>query len=91
MVSLVEVAFLLTYAILLAAVGPYITGKSENYGEFIPAALSLATGSVLWSILLWTGLSPEEGWIWGIVMIVMPVAYFLGGKYFERLRVAGKL
>lgn len=91
MISLVEVAFLLIYAVLLAAVGPYVAGKSENYGEFIPAALSLAVGAVFWSILLWAGMSPEEGWIWAIVMILMPAAYAFGGKYFERLRLAGKL
>ena len=91
MIPLVEVAFLLVYAVLLSMVAPYLTTKNENYGELIPGALSLATGAILWSALLWVGMSPEDGWIWAIVMLAMPFAYGYGAKLFGRLRLAHKL
>jgi len=88
---LIEVAFLLVYAALLAAVTPYITGGSENYGSLIPGAAAMASGSVIWSLLTWVGLPDNEGWIWVITMVLMPVAMAFAVKYFGKFRAAGKL
>ena len=88
---LIEVAFLLIYAALLAAVTPYINGENENYGTLIPGAAAIATGSVLWSILTWLGLPDTDGWIWSITMILMPVGMGFAIKYYARFRGQGKL
>jgi len=90
MQPLIEVAFLLIYAALLAAVTPYVTGKTENYGNLIPGAAAMATGSVIWSILIWVGLPDTDGWIWTITMILMPVGMAFGIGWFGRFREEGK-
>lgn len=88
---LIEVAFLLIYAALLAAVTPYVTGDNEDYGTLIPGAAAIATGAVLWSILTWIGLPDTDGWIWSITMILMPVGMGFAVKYYGRFRSQGKL
>ena len=88
---LIEVAFLVIYAALLAAVTPYITGESDKYGSLIPGAAAIATGSIVWSILTWLGLPDTDGWIWALTMVLMPVGMAFGIGWFGRLRSEGKL
>ena len=87
---LIEVAFLLIYAVLLAAVTPYIRADQENYGVLIPGAMAISTGALVWSLLTWMGLSDTDGWIWGVTMVLMPVGMAFGIKYFGRGRAIGK-
>ena len=61
------------YAVLLGLVAPYIYARSEEYGVLLPPAIALATGSALWAILTWLGFDYTEGYIWVIVMVLMPV------------------
>lgn len=90
MQPLIEVAFLLIYAALLAAVTPYVTGEKDNYGSLIPGAAAIATGSVIWSVLTWLGLPDTEGWIWTLTMILMPVGMGFAIKYYGKVRSEGK-
>jgi hypothetical protein len=88
---LIEVAFLLIYAAMLAAVTPYVTGDNESYGTLVPGAAAIATGAVLWSVLTWLGLPDTDGWIWSLTMILMPVGMGFALKYYARFRGQGKL
>ena len=90
-IPVVEVLFLVVYALLLWAVGPYVMKPSEEYGSLIPATIALTTGALLWSVLTWVGMSHTDGWIWAIVLVAMPVAMGFGAKYFLKARLAGKL
>jgi hypothetical protein len=87
---LIEVAFLLIYAALLAAVTPYVRADQENYGVLIPGALAISTGAIVWSLLTWLGLPDTDGWIWGLTMVLMPVGMAFGIKYYGRGRSQGK-
>ena len=68
-----EFGIIAFYAIILGLVAPYIFAKSEEYGALLPPAIALATGSVLWATLTWLGFKYEEGYIWIIVMVLMPL------------------
>jgi L-cystine uptake protein TcyP (sodium:dicarboxylate symporter family) len=61
------------YAAILGLVAPYIYARSEEYGALLPPAIALAVGSVLWGALTWLGFKYTEGYIWVIVMVVMPL------------------
>ena len=88
---LIEVAFLLIYAALLAAVTPYVRADQENYGVLIPGALAISTGAIVWSLLTWLGLPDTDGWIWGLTMVLMPVGMAFGGTWKQALTGGGAL
>ena len=88
---LIEVAFIVIYAALLGLVFPYVSPGVKNYGALIPAAISLAAGSLVWGILALIGMPDTEAWIWVITMVAMPVAMGFGSKYYSRFREQGKL
>jgi L-cystine uptake protein TcyP (sodium:dicarboxylate symporter family) len=68
-----EFGIIAFYAAILGLVAPYIFAKSEEYGVLLPPAIALATGGVLWAALTWLGFKYEEGYIWIIVMVLMPL------------------
>jgi hypothetical protein len=84
--GLLEVVFLVAYAVILGLVSPYVGLKSEKYGSLVPAAVAFAFGSLLWIILTWVGMSHTDGWIWIIVMVAMPAAMWFGPKQLEARR-----
>lgn len=85
-ISLLNVLFIVIYAGILGLVAPYVGVKSESYGSFVPTALGVISGSVLWILLTWAGLHYDEAWIWVIVMLGMPAAIWFGAKYIVKYR-----
>lgn len=81
-----EFLFITFYAVILGLVAPYVTIRSDKYGVLVPPTIALASGAALWVILTWFGLDYTSGWIWSIVMILMPVAMFFGAKRIEGIR-----
>ena len=81
-----EILVLLAYAAILALVAPFVLPKSEHYGSFVPAGISLVSGSVMWLILTWAGFHYDEAWIWFIVMLAMPAAVIFGTRYLASTR-----
>ena len=81
-----EILVLLAYAAILALVAPFVLPKSEHYGSFVPAGISLVSGSVMWLILTWAGFHYDEAWIWFIVMLAMPAAVIFGTRYLSSTR-----
>ena len=81
-----EIAFIVVYAVILGLVSPYIGLKSEKYGSLVPAASAFVVGAILWSALTWLGFLATEGWIWTIVMVVMPAIMWLVPKRIEAIR-----
>ena len=89
-ISLLNVLFIVIYAGILGLVAPYVGVKSDNYGSFVPTAIGVVSGSLLWIIGTWAGLHYDQAWIWVIVMLAMPAAMWCGAKYIDRRRAAGK-
>jgi hypothetical protein len=89
-ISLFNVLFIVIYAGILGLVAPYVGIKSNNYGSYVPTALAVISGSVLWIIGTWAGLHYDQVWIWLIVMLLMPAATWFGAKYIDKRREAGK-
>ena len=81
-----EFLFIVFYAAILGLVAPYVQIGSDRYGSFVPPAIGLVSGSMLWILLTWLGLSYTDGWIWSIVMLGMPVAMFFGSKVLDSQR-----
>ncbi len=75
-----EFLFIVFYAAVLALVAPAVNIKSDRYGSFVPTAIALATGSLLWILLTVLGFGYTDGWIWSIVMLAMPAAMYFGPK-----------
>jgi hypothetical protein len=69
----VSFAVILLYTLVLGLVAPYISAHSEKYGVLVPPTIALTTGSVLWSGLIWLGFGTQDGWLWLIVMLAMPL------------------
>jgi L-cystine uptake protein TcyP (sodium:dicarboxylate symporter family) len=61
------------YTVILGLVAPYIFAKSEEYGAMLPPAIALVTGGTLWAALTWLGFKYTDGYIWVIIMVVMPL------------------
>jgi hypothetical protein len=89
-ISLLNVLFIVIYAGILGLVAPYVGVKSDNYGSWVPTALGVISGSLLWIIGTWSGLHYDQVWIWLIVMLGMPAAIWFGAKFIEKRREAGK-
>ncbi|MEO0060818.1 MAG: hypothetical protein RL343_436 [Actinomycetota bacterium] len=87
-ISLLNVLFIVIYAGILGLVAPYVGLKSDNYGSWVPTALGVISGSLLWIILTWAGLHYDQVWIWLIVMLGMPAAMWFGAKFIESRRAA---
>lgn len=85
-----EILVLLAYAAILALVAPFVLPRSEHYGSFVPAGISLVSGSVIWLLLTWLGFHYDEAWIWFIVMLLMPVAVIFGTRLLHKTRVAAE-
>jgi hypothetical protein len=85
-----EILVLLAYAAILALVAPFVLPRSEQYGSFVPAGISLVSGSVIWLLLTWLGFHYDEAWIWFIVMLAMPAAVILGTRYLNASRVVAE-
>ncbi len=73
-----ELAFLVIYAAILGLVAPYLGIPTNRMGSLVPAAVSLASGSIIWAVLTWCGLHYDQGWIWVITMLAMPAIMVLG-------------
>ena len=82
-----ELLVIVIYAGILGLAAPYVNVRSVDYGQLVPGAVALNTGSILWGILIWTGLGTANAWTWIIVMLAMPVAMALGAN---RLAAARK-
>jgi hypothetical protein len=87
-ISLLNVLFIVIYAGILGLVAPYVGLKSDNYGSWVPTALGVISGSLLWIILTCAGLHYDQVWIWLIVMLGMPAAMWFGAKFIESRRAA---
>jgi hypothetical protein len=87
-ISLLNVLFIVIYAGILGLVAPYVGVKSETYGSYVPTALGLVSGSLLWILGTWAGLHYDQVWIWLIVMLGMPAAIWFGAKFIEKKRTA---
>jgi hypothetical protein len=85
-----EILVLLAYAAILALVAPFVLPRSEYYGSFIPAGISLVSGSVIWLVLTWLGFHYDEAWIWFIVMLAMPAAVIAGTRILHNSREAAE-
>ncbi len=85
-----EILVLLAYAAILALVAPFVLPRSEHYGNFVPAAISLVSGSVIWLLLTWLGFHYDEAWSWFIVMLAMPAAVIFGTRFLNKTRIAAE-
>jgi hypothetical protein len=84
----VSFAVVLLYTLILGLVAPYITVHSEKYGALVPPAIALATGSVLWVVVTWVGLSYTNAWTWLIVMVAMPIVMMVVSSRLAKARDA---
>lgn len=69
----VSFAVILLYTLVLGLVAPYISAHSEKYGVLVPPTIALTTGSIIWSVLIWLGVGTQDGWLWLLIMVAMPL------------------
>lgn len=84
---MIELAFLLVYATIIALVAPYIIGKSEYYGSLVPAAFAMVYGAIIWAVLYATGMRSDNYLIWIITMLTMPLVMYVGIYRLRQVRV----
>jgi hypothetical protein len=85
-----ELVIIVAYAAILALVAPFIVGRSNNYGSWVPFGLATVSGALLFLIFTWVGLSYEQAWIWFGVMLGMPTAVFVGVRLIEARRLSAE-
>lgn len=87
--ELIYIAFVVVYGLLLGLLAPYILGDDrEGYGMLTAPGIAIVSGSALWTIFTWIGLSPNDAWIWLLVMLGMPVAVWFGVHRIVKMRLA---
>ena len=74
------------YAAILGLVAPYISVHAQKYGALVPPTIALATGALIWSVLIWIGMPNSNAWTWMIVMVLMPVAMVIGANRLAHIR-----
>jgi hypothetical protein len=75
-----EILVIVIYAAILGLAAPYVNVRSVDYGQLVPSAIALNAGSILFAILIWTGLGTVNAWTWIIVMLAMPAAMAIGAN-----------
>lgn len=88
-ISLLNILFIVIYAGILGLVAPYVGVKSEHYGSYVPTALAVTSGSVLWILLTWVGMPHDQVWIWLIVMLGMPASMWFVSNVIAARRSTG--
>lgn len=83
-----EFAVIVFYAVILGLVAPYLHARSEEYGALVPPAIALVAGSALWVLLTWLGFKYTEGYIWVIIMVIMPAAMIVLSSRLAHARIA---
>ena len=83
-------AIIIFYAAILGLVAPYIYARSEEYGSLLPPAIALSVGSVLWAVLTWLGFQYTDGYIWVIIMVVMPVVMVFVSSRLAHARIKAR-
>jgi hypothetical protein len=78
------------YAAILGLVAPYLHARSEEYGTLLPPAIALATGSAFWAGLTWLGFKYTDGYIWVIIMVVMPAAMVIVSSRMAHARIRAR-
>ena len=82
----VSFAVILLYTLVLGLVAPYISAHSEKYGALVPPTIALTTGSIIWSVLIWLGVDTQDGWLWLIIMVVMPLVMVFASARLAKAR-----
>lgn len=82
----VSFAVILLYTLVLGLVAPYISAHSEKYGALVPPTIALTTGSIIWSVLIWLGVGTQDGWLWLIIMVVMPLVMVFASARLAKAR-----
>ena len=82
----VSFAVILLYTLVLGLVAPYISAHSEKYGALVPPTIALPTGSIIWSVLIWLGAGTQDGWLWLIIMVVMPLVMVFASARLAKAR-----
>ena len=86
--ELAYIAFVVIYGLLLGLLAPYILGDNrEGYGMLVAPGVAITSGVLLWSVFTWVGLSPNDAWIWLLVMLAMPVAVWFGVHRIVKIRL----
>lgn len=85
-----EFAVIAFYAVILGLVAPYLHARSEEYGALVPPAIAFVAGSFLWAVLTWLGFKYTEGYIWVIIMVIMPVVMVIFSSRLAHARVAAR-
>ena len=85
-ITLLCVAFIVVYGLILGLVAPYVNLTNENFGSLVPTGLAIVSGSLLWALLTWSGMHYDEPWLWIIVMLGMPAAMYFGGRQIAKTR-----
>lgn len=88
--SLLPLAVMITYALIVGLVAPYILGKRETVGSLVPFGFSISIGSAIWILFTWLGLSQQEWWFWLILMLIMPLATYFFMLFIEKRRLAAE-
>jgi len=83
-----ELLIILIYAAILGLAAPYVNVRSLDYGQLVPSAIALASGAVVWVILLWSNLGATNALTWILVMVAMPVAMAIGANRLAKRRAA---
>lgn len=82
----VSFAVILLYTLVLGLVAPYISAHSEKYGALVPPTIALTSGSIIWSVLIWLGVGTQDGWLWLIIMVVMPLVMVFASARLAKAR-----
>lgn len=78
------------YAAILGLVAPYIFARSEEYGALLPPAIAMVAGSFLWVLLTWLGFKYTEGYIWVIIMLLMPAVMVIFSSRLAHARIRAR-
>ena len=83
---LVSLPVVVIYGVLLGLITPYVIGKSDKHGALVPGSIAITTGSALWLILTWVGLSHSGAAIWLLVMLITPPVTFIAIRILRKRR-----
>lgn len=85
---LISLPVVVVYGILLGLITPYVIGKSDKHGSLVPGSIAVTSGSALWLIFTWAGLSHSGAAIWLLVMLITPPVTFIAIRYLRSQRAS---
>ncbi len=69
-----EILFVLMAGYIIGTIARYSLPGRELVGAVLVPLAATGFAGILWEIMLWSGLRPDNGWMWAVTLVLTAAA-----------------